>query len=60
MTKTYSFISRDMRRIIVGVAIECGIEFKSDKVKESINIFGDAEKVQKAVEKIKIEYGISG
>ena len=60
MTKTYSFISRDMRRIIAGVAIECGIEFKSDKVKESINIFVDAEKVQKAVEKIKIEYGISG
>lgn len=60
MTKTYSFISRDMRRIIAGVAIECGIEFKIDKVKESINIFGDAEKVQKAVEKIKIEYGISG
>ncbi len=60
MAKTYSFISRDMRRIIAGVAIECGIEFKSDKVKESINIFGDAAKVQKAVEKIKIEYGISG
>ena len=56
MTKTYSFISRDMRRIIAGVAIE----FKIDKVKESINIFGDAAKVQKAVEKIKIEYGISG